>query len=78
MAKLPSFAFEPFGFAGKRKCVGYRFSLGEAMTFLAVLLRSNLRLSLAPDQTVTSKAGLVTFPSEEVWLTVEERKEEDS
>lgn len=75
LSNMPRFAFEPFGFAGKRKCLGYRFSLAESMTFLAVLLRSNLHVALAPDQTVTAKAGLVMFPSEELWITVKERKQ---
>jgi len=73
--KLPPHAFEPFGFAGKRKCPGYRFSLAETMTLLASILRSNLQLSLAPDQTVIPKTTIVSFPTDEIWLTVEKIKD---
>ena len=66
---LPPFAFEPFGFAGKRKCPGYRVSLVEATTLLATILGSNLKLALAPDQVVTVKADIVNFPMEEIWIT---------
>jgi cytochrome P450 family 20 subfamily A len=69
-SRLPPYAFEPFGFAGKRKCLGYRFSLAEALILLAHILRSNLRLELAPDQVVTPKYTIVSIPSDEVWITV--------
>lgn len=74
-SSLPPFAFEPFGFAGKRKCVGYRFALAEATTMLATILHSNLNLLLAPDQVVPSRADIVTFPSEELWVAVKQIKQ---
>ena len=71
--KIPSFGFEPYGFAGKRKCMGYLFSYTEATVFLSEVLRM-FRVKLIPDQEVTPVYGLVTRPREEVWLTLEERK----
>ena len=72
MQQLPQFAFEPFGFAGKRKCPGYRFSLAEVSVLLAKLLRSGLKFGLAPGQTVTAKFDLTGKPAEEVWMVVEQ------
>jgi len=73
MQQLPQHAFEPFGFAGKRKCPGYRFSLAEASVLLIKLLRSGLQFRLAPGQTVTAKFDLTGKPSEEIWIAVEQR-----
>lgn len=73
MQQLPEYAFEPFGFAGKRKCPGYRFSLAEVSVLLARLLRSGLQFSLAPGQTVTAKFDITGKPSDEVWITVEQK-----
>ena len=72
--QLPQYAFEPFGFAGKRKCLGYRFALAEVSVLLAKLLRSGLHFSLAPGQTVTIKYDITGKPAEEVWLNIEQRK----
>jgi len=74
MQQLPKYAFEPFGFAGKRKCPGYRFSLAEASVLLARLLRSGLQFSLAPGQTVTAKFDITGKPAEEVWISVEQKQ----
>ena len=65
----PSFSYEPFGFAGKRKCPGYRFSLSEATILLAFLLRS-FKFSLAPGQIVAPSFGLVTRALDEIWITI--------
>ena len=73
MQQLPPYAFEPFGFAGKRKCPAYRFALAEVSVLLAKLLRSELEFRLAPGQTVVAKFDLTGKPSEEVWITVEQK-----
>ena len=67
--KIPKLAWEPFGFAGKRKCVGYRFSQVEIVILLAKLYQK-LSTQLVPGQTVEPVHGLVTKPKEEVWITV--------
>ena len=71
MQELPQYAFEPFGFAGKRKCPGYRFSLAEVSVLLAKLLCSGLKFGLAPGQTVTAKFDLTGKPAEEVWMAID-------
>jgi len=71
MDQLPQCAFEPFGFAGKRKCPAYQFGLAEVSVLLAKLLLSDLKFSLAPGQTVVAKFDLTCKPAEEVWLNVE-------
>lgn len=73
MQQLPQYGFEPFGFAGKRKCPGYRFALAEVSVLLARLLRSDLHFTLAPGQTVTAKFDLTCKPAEEVWIAVEHK-----
>jgi len=72
MQQLPPYAFEPFGFAGKRKCPGYRFSLAEVSVLLAKLLRSGLKFGLAPGQTVAFKHNLTCKPAEEMWIVFEQ------
>lgn len=69
----PQFAFQPFGFAGKRKCPGFRFSYMEATALMAVLCRK-FRLRLAPGQKeVNIVPGFVSKPEDEIWITVEPR-----
>jgi len=68
MQQLPVYAFAPFGFAGKRNCPGREFAMAAVSVLLAKLLRSDLRLSLAPDQTVTAKYGLTGKPEDEIWI----------
>lgn len=36
----PSYAFQPFGFAGKMICPGYKFAYIEAIIGLVTILRS--------------------------------------
>jgi cytochrome P450 family 20 subfamily A len=67
------YAFQPFGFAGKRKCPGYRFSNSEGMVILARLLQK-FKLSFPDGQVVEPVYGLVTCPSEELWITVKARE----
>ena len=69
----PSFAFEPFGFAGKRKCPGYRFSIVESVISLTWLLRK-FKFNMVEGQVVVPVFGLVTKPKDEIWVTIEKRK----
>ena len=71
--KLPSHAFGPFGFAGKRKCPGSYFSIVQTSIFLADLLRK-FKVSLVEGQVVVPVYGLVTTPKEEIWITIAKRK----
>ncbi|XP_072027850.1 cytochrome P450 20A1-like [Amphiura filiformis] len=66
------FAFQPFGFAGKRICPGYRFAYGEISVFLAVLCRA-FKFNIVEGQVVEPVYGFVTAPKEEVWVTIEKR-----
>lgn len=70
--QLPSLAYQPFGFAGKRKCPGWRFSIAEGLVFLSVLIR-RFKFHLVEGQEVKPVYRLVTSPAEEVWVTVTER-----
>ena len=65
-------AFQPFGFAGKRKCPGYRFSNAEIAVVLSVLLR-RFKIHLVDGQVVEPEYTLVTQPKEEIWITVTKR-----
>lgn len=69
--QLPLYAFEPFGFAGKRQCLGREFAMAAVSVMLAKLLHSNLELTLAPDQTVTAKYDLTGKPEDEIWMAVD-------
>ena len=71
--EIPPYGFQPFGFAGKRKCPAYRFSYAEGTVFLSVLLRK-FKIRMVPGQTVIKDYGFVTRPKEEIWITVEPRK----
>jgi len=74
LQQLPLYAFEPFGFAGKRICPGRSFALSAVTVLLAKLMRSDLELRLAPDQTVSPKYDLTGRPEDEVWIAVDKRK----
>lgn len=67
-----SMAYQPFGFAGKRKCPGWRFSIAEGLVFLSVLSRA-FTFHLVKGQKVEPAYNLVTSPKEEVWVTVSKR-----
>ena len=60
--KLAAFAFGPFGFAGKRKCMGCKFSITEATIVFAAIVGS-FKLSMVPDQVMVPDNGFVTRPS---------------
>ena len=65
-------AFQPFGFAGKRKCPGYRFAYYEAYVFLSAIYR-NFEVELVEGQKVEMIHGLVTMPKEEIWVKVQSK-----
>ncbi|XP_033112330.1 cytochrome P450 20A1-like isoform X2 [Anneissia japonica] len=65
-------AFSPFGFAGKRMCPGYRFSYVELTVFLSQLIRK-FKFNLVEGLVIEPVHGLVTTPSDEIWVTVEKR-----
>ena len=70
---IPSYAFEPFGFAGKRKCPAYRLAYAEVSLLLADLVR-RFHINLVDGQKIEKVYGFVTKPKEEVWVTVNKRK----
>ena len=70
--QLPSLAYQPFGFAGKRKCPGWRFSIAEGLVFLSILIK-RFKFHLVEGQEVKPVHRLVTSTEEEVWVTVTER-----
>ncbi|CAH1789282.1 unnamed protein product [Owenia fusiformis] len=72
----PDMAFQPFGFAGKRKCPGYRFSYIEVQVLVAEILRK-FRIKLVEGQVVMPVYGFVTNPKEEIWVTLEKRGNEE-
>ncbi|XP_077869008.1 cytochrome P450 20A1-like [Saccoglossus kowalevskii] len=66
------FSFQPFGFAGKRKCPGYRIAYAEGAVFLATLCRK-FKFQMVEGQTIERKYGFVTIPSNDIWVTVTKR-----
>ncbi|XP_065665020.1 cytochrome P450 20A1 isoform X2 [Hydra vulgaris] len=66
-------AFQPFGFAGKRKCPGYRLAYAETLTYAFYIIK-NFDISLVDKQSVKMQHGFVTKPSEEIWIKVLRRK----
>ena len=67
-----SFSFVPFGFAGKRKCPGYRFAYHEITVILALVLQK-YQIKLAEERVIEPQYGWVTRPKDEIWVTVEKR-----
>ena len=70
---MDKFAFQPFGFAGKRICPGYRFAYAETSIFLAVLCRA-FKFNVVEGQVVEPVFGLVTYPRDDIWVTLEKRQ----
>ena len=73
MKEKEPLAFEPFGFAGKRKCPGYRFSYVEVTVFLSILMR-RFKFRLAEDIDPGHVYGLVTKPDKDIYITVSKRE----
>ncbi|XP_052251216.1 cytochrome P450 20A1-like [Dreissena polymorpha] len=69
---LHHLSFVPFGFAGKRKCPGYKFSYVEATVLLVSVLRK-FRVMIVDGQVVEPVHGFVTHPSDEIWITISKR-----
>lgn len=66
------FAFQPFGFAGKRKCPGYKYAYLEATVLLTSILR-RFKVKMHNEQVVLPVFGLVTHPAEEIWVKIIKR-----
>ena len=69
----PRLAFSPFGFAGKRICPGYRYTNVFSTLFLATLVRAFDLELVDPEQDIKRVYGLVTTPSEEIYVRVKAR-----
>ncbi|XP_070565035.1 cytochrome P450 20A1-like [Ptychodera flava] len=65
-------AFSPFGFAGQRGCPAAKYSCAEAVIVLAGLCK-HFKWNMVEGQVVEYKYGLVSYPREEIWVTVEAR-----
>ncbi|GFO36254.1 cytochrome p450 20a1-like, partial [Plakobranchus ocellatus] len=66
------YAFQPFGFAGKRKCPAYKYAYIESQVMLATVLRK-FQIRMHGEQVVLPVYGLVTHPAEEIWVQVIKR-----
>lgn len=71
--KLPTLAFSPFGFAGKRVCPGYRFAHYEATLFTAGIIRTFNVTLVDPTKPVIPVHGLVTTPKDEIYVYFNQR-----
>ncbi|XP_060554899.1 cytochrome P450 20A1-like [Ruditapes philippinarum] len=67
------FSFSPFGFAGKRICPGQKFAYTETTVALVTLLRK-FKVKMVEGQIIEPVHGLVTHPSDEIWITISKRK----
>ncbi|GAB6027651.1 hypothetical protein CHUAL_001892 [Chamberlinius hualienensis] len=61
----PKLSFEPFGFAGKRICPGYRFAYVVVIVLVSLILR-RFRVKLAEGQKIKKVIGFVTKPNAEI------------
>lgn len=68
----PSFAFQPFGFAGKRTCPADNFAYVEATIGLVTILRK-FKVKMVEGQVVIPTFGFATHPTEEIWITLQKR-----
>jgi len=71
--KLPTLAFSPFGFAGKRICPGYRFAHYETNLFIAGIVRAFKVTLVDPTSPVIPVHALVTSPKDEIYLQFNHR-----
>ncbi|GAB6027650.1 hypothetical protein CHUAL_001891 [Chamberlinius hualienensis] len=67
----PALSFAPFGFAGKRICPGYRFAYVVAIVLVSIILRK-YRVKLVDGQDIRKVIGLVTKPTDEIWVIFED------
>jgi len=68
----PPLAYQPFGFAGKRKCPAWRFGLSEGLVFLSIFYRK-FKIKLVGGKNVEFLHRFVTLPKEEFHVTIEKR-----
>jgi cytochrome P450 len=71
-AKLPRFAYFPFG-GGPRVCIGAGFAMMEAMLLLATIAQS-YRIRLKPGQRVESLASITLRPKKGIRVKLEQRR----
>ncbi|XP_014678365.1 PREDICTED: LOW QUALITY PROTEIN: cytochrome P450 20A1-like [Priapulus caudatus] len=67
-----TYAFQPYGFSGKRVCPGYRLANAEIGVALSELCR-RFKFHLVAGQVVQPVHGLVTRPKDEIWITISKR-----
>ncbi|HLZ90123.1 MAG TPA: cytochrome P450 [Candidatus Acidoferrum sp.] len=70
-AKLPRFAFFPFG-GGPRVCIGAGFAMMEATLLLAAIAQ-RYRMRLAPDQRIEPLASITLRPKNGIQVLLEQR-----
>jgi cytochrome P450 family 20 subfamily A len=73
--KVPNYAFEPFGFAGRRVCPGKALSETESLMFLSSLVRQ-YRFVVDTSQTadvIKPVHGLVTSPGSPIFVSIQQR-----
>ncbi|KAL4227899.1 hypothetical protein ACF0H5_013340 [Mactra antiquata] len=68
----PHLAFSPFGFAGKRVCPGTHFAYAEGTVALVTMLRK-FKIKKVEGLVIKPVHGLVTHPSDEIWITISKR-----
>ena len=71
MAKLPRFAYFPFG-GGPRVCIGAGFAMMEATLLLATIAQ-RFRMRLAPNQRIEPLASITLRPKNGIRVQLEER-----
>jgi cytochrome P450 len=69
--RLPRFAYFPFG-GGSRLCLGKVFATTEASLLLATIAR-RFRLTLAPGQSIGTRAGVSVRPSPRIRMVPQRR-----
>ena len=65
---IPTMAFSPFGFAGKRICPGYRFANYEVNIFVAGIIKKYRVALVNPSVAVVRVHQLVTSPKDEIFV----------
>ncbi len=70
-AKLPKFAFFPFG-GGGRACIGNHFAMAEGQMAVATILQ-RFKIELVDGQNVTPKAGCTLRPAQPIKIRLTKR-----
>jgi len=71
-AKLPRFAYLPFG-GGPRVCISAGFATMEAMLLLAVIAQ-RFQLRLVPGQRIEPLPSITLRPKHGIWVELRERR----